>query len=79
MPIHMMDLGKHINVSKTYKDLEDSLNFHNYFDKIIMLIRHLRFWIDFPIQEFNQLKSNELKIGKPILQELNFTLNKKIL
>jgi hypothetical protein len=43
MPIHMMDLGKHINVSKTYKDLEDSLNFHNYFDKIIMLIRHLRF------------------------------------
>jgi hypothetical protein len=45
MPIHMMDLGEHINVSKTHKDLEDSLNFHNYyyyFDKIIMLNLNLK-------------------------------------
>jgi hypothetical protein len=42
MPIHMKDLGKHINVLKTYKDLENSLNFHNYFDKIIVLNLNLR-------------------------------------
>jgi hypothetical protein len=35
MPIHMKNIGKHVNVLKTHKDLENSLNFHNYFDKII--------------------------------------------
>jgi hypothetical protein len=42
MPIHMKDLGEHINVSKTHKD---SLNFHNYyyyFDKIIVLNLNLK-------------------------------------
>jgi hypothetical protein len=40
----MKDLGEHINVLKTHKDLEDSLNFHNYFfDKIIMLNLNLRY------------------------------------
>jgi hypothetical protein len=42
MPIHMKDLGKHINVWKTHKDLEDSLNLQNYFDKIIELNLNLR-------------------------------------
>jgi hypothetical protein len=42
MLIHMKDLGEHINVLKTHKDLEDSLNFHNFFDKIIVLNLNLR-------------------------------------
>jgi hypothetical protein len=42
MPIHMKDIGKHINVLKTLKELENSLNFHNYFDKIIVLNLHFR-------------------------------------
>jgi hypothetical protein len=33
MSIHIKNLGKHINVLKAHKDLENSLNFHNYFDK----------------------------------------------
>jgi hypothetical protein len=33
----MKELGKHINILKTHKDLENSLNFHNYFNKIILL------------------------------------------
>jgi hypothetical protein len=42
MPIHMKNLGKHINVMITHKDLENSLNFHNYFDKIIVLNLNLK-------------------------------------
>jgi hypothetical protein len=42
MPIHMKDLEKHIDVLKTHKDLENSLNFHNYFNKIIVLNLKLR-------------------------------------
>jgi hypothetical protein len=63
MPIHMKDL------EKTYKDLENYLNFHNYFDKIIVLNLNLRSEINFPNQEINQLMSNELKISKPIWQK----------
>jgi hypothetical protein len=42
MPIHMKDLGKHINVPKIHKDLENYLNLHNHFDKIIVLNLNLR-------------------------------------
>jgi hypothetical protein len=42
MPIHMRNLGKRINVLITHKDLENSLNFHNYFDKIIVLNLNLK-------------------------------------